>query len=305
VNQRTPAFPRAVYAAMAIVVLLGVVAFASRGHQAPGVGSGGQRGPVQYLFDVAFTLLVVAGIAVVVGLAFMHATTKREVKRSPYRSVVAIGVFAVLLSASLFLLPKLHLGARGSITPPAQITDIPSASSEDLKKQAKEPVFHWSAAIGTGALLLAAFAVLIARERRRRLGAARDWSVARQIADDLEDTLDDLRAEPDARKAIIAAYARMERSLALHGLPRHEFEAPLEYMARVLADLQASKKAIERLTGLFAVAKFSDHPVSPGQKAMAIEALESIRDDLRALDADDKPTLQKEQAGRAASGVIG
>ena len=51
-NQRAPAFPRAVYAALAIVVLLGVVAFASRGHNAPGVGSGGQRGPVQYLFDI-------------------------------------------------------------------------------------------------------------------------------------------------------------------------------------------------------------------------------------------------------------
>ncbi len=303
-NQRAPAFPRAVYAAMAIVVLLGVVAFASRGHEAPGVGSGGQRGPVQYLFDIAFTLLVVAGIAVVIGLAFMHATTKREIKRSRYRSVVALGVFAVLLSASLFLLPKLHLGARARFNPPGQIANIPSASRHDLK-QAKEPVFHWSAAAGTGALLLAALAIVIARERRRRLGAARDWSVARQIADDLEDTLDDLRAEPDARKAIIAAYARMERSLALHGLPRHEFEAPLEYMARVLADLQASKKAIERLTSLFALAKFSDHPVSPGQKAMAIEALESIRDDLRALDRDDKPTLQREQAGRVPSGVIG
>jgi hypothetical protein len=259
---------------------------------------------VQYLFDVAFTLLVVMGIAVVIGLAFMHATTKREIQRSRYRSIIGIGVFAVLLSTSLFLLPKLHLGARGGISPPTQISNLPTASRNDLK-QAREPVFHWSAAVGTGALLLVAFAILIARERRRRLGAARDWSVAKQIADDLEDTLDDLRAEPDARKAIIAAYARMERSLALHGLPRHQFEAPLEYMARVLADLQASKKAVERLTSLFAVAKFSDHPVSPGQKAMAIEALESIRDDLRALDAADKPTLTKEQVGRVSSGVTG
>jgi multisubunit Na+/H+ antiporter MnhB subunit len=303
VNQRVPAFPRAVYAALAIIVLLGVVAFASRGHEAPGVGSGGQRGPVQYLVDIVFTLLIVGGIGVVIALAFMHATTKREIKRSPFRSVVAIGVFAVLLSVSLFLLPRLHLGVNQGLSP-AQISRLPSASESNFK-QAKQPVFHWSAAVGTGALLLAVLAVMIARERRRRLGAARDWSVAKQIADDLDDTLDDLRAEPDARKAIIAAYARMERSLALHGLPRRESEAPLEYMARVLAELQASQKAVGRLTDLFAVAKFSDHPVSHGQKVMAIEALESIRDDLRALDREDGPTLRPEQSGRVPSGVIG
>ena len=33
----------------------------------------------------------------------------------------------------------------------------------------------------------------------------------------LDETLDDLRAEPDARRAIIAAYARLERVLAAHG----------------------------------------------------------------------------------------
>jgi Domain of unknown function (DUF4129) len=304
VNQRAPAFPRAVYAALAIVVLLGVVAFASRGHNAPGVGSGGQRGPVQYFFDVVFTLTVVLGIAVVIGLAFMHATTKREVKRSPRRSLVAIGVFAVLMSVSLFVLPRLHLVGRQGLAPAHVAANIPSGSENGFKR-AKQPVFHWSAAIGTGALLLAVFAVLIARERRRRLGTAKDWSAAKQIADDLDDTLDDLRAEPDARKAIIAAYARMERSLALHGLARHEAEAPLEYMARVLGDLQVSTKAVGRLTDLFALAKFSDHPISPGQKAMAIEALESIRDDLRALDSEDKPTLRPEQTGRAPSGVLG
>jgi hypothetical protein len=303
VNQRAPAFPRAVYAALAIVVLLGIVAFASRGHEAPGVGSGGQRGPVQYLVDIVFTLLIVAGIGVVIALALMHATTKREIKRSSFRSVVAIGVFAVLLSLALFLLPRLHLGLRQGLGP-AQISQLPSASESNFRK-AKQPVFHWSAAAGTGALLLAILAVAIARERRRRLGAARDWSVAKQIADDLDDTLDDLRAEPDARRAIIAAYARMERSLALHGLPRRESEAPLEYMARVLADLRASRKAVGRLTDLFAVAKFSDHAISPGQKVMAIEALESIRDDLRALDREDGPTLRAEQSGRVPSGEIG
>ncbi len=42
------------------------------------------------------------------------------------------------------------------------------------------------------------------------------------VADDLATTIgiaiDDLEAEPDARRAVIAAYARMEATLARHGL---------------------------------------------------------------------------------------
>jgi hypothetical protein len=159
--------------------------------------------------------------------------------------------------------------------------------------QAQTPVFHWTVALGTIALLIAAFAVLIVRERRRRKGNAREWALAVELAGVLDDTLDDLRAEPDPRRAIIAAYARMERALAAHGLPRRTSEAPLEYLARVLTDLQASEQAIRGLTDLFALAKFSDHPIGPTMKERAIQALESLRDDLRAISKDDPPVLKR------------
>ena len=51
-------------------------------------------------------------------------------------------------------------------------------------------------------------------------GTGPSASVAEAVADVLEDTLDDLRAEADPRRAVIAAYARLERVLATHGLPR-------------------------------------------------------------------------------------
>ena len=57
------------------------------------------------------------------------------------------------------------------------------------------------------------------------------------LADVLDETLDDLRAEADPRRAVIAAYARMERALAAYGLPRSPAEAPDEYLQRILADL--------------------------------------------------------------------
>ena len=103
-----------------------------------------------------------------------------------------------------------------------------------------------------------------------------------RLAAVLDETLDDLRAEQDARRAVIAAYARMERVLAAHGVPRRPSEAPLEYLARALRDLDVPASAALDLTELFERAKFSPHPIDAAMKDEAIGALATVRDDLRA-----------------------
>lgn len=102
------------------------------------------------------------------------------------------------------------------------------------------------------------------------------------VAAILEDTLDDLHGEADPRRAVVAAYARMERALAAHGLPRRDSEAPAEYLERALEELSASASSAARLTRLFEWARFSDHPVEPAMKQEAIAALEAVRDELTA-----------------------
>jgi hypothetical protein len=47
-------------------------------------------------------------------------------------------------------------------------------------------------------------------------------------------SLEDLRREPDPRRAIVAAYARMLAVLGRLGIGRRAAEAPLEYLRRVL-----------------------------------------------------------------------
>ena len=112
-----------------------------------------------------------------------------------------------------------------------------------------------------------------------------DDLLAAELAAALDESLDDLRAEPDPRRAVIAAYARLERVLAAHRLPRRPAEAPLEYLGRMLAALSVSPQAARRLTDLFERAKFSQHAVGPDMKEEAISALETVRDDLLAARA--------------------
>ncbi len=87
--------------------------------------------------------------------------------------------------------------------------------------------------------------------------------VAAALALALDATLDDLRADPDPRRAVIAAYARMERALARSGLPRSPAEAPREYLRRTLPGVGAGAASVARLTALFERAKFSPHASTP------------------------------------------
>jgi hypothetical protein len=137
------------------------------------------------------------------------------------------------------------------------------------------------AVIATIFLLVGGGLVVWLRPKRDETGKR---SVRRAVADAVEESLASLADEPDPRRAVIAAYARMERALGASGIPRRAPEAPLEYMHRALRQLRAGARPVRRLTGLFAVAKFSQHPVDAEMKQDAISALEEVGRDLAAAD---------------------
>src|SRR5512132_2972397 len=116
---------------------------------------------------------------------------------------------------------------------------------------------------------------LVVRRRRRP-----PRTPAERLVELLDDTLEDLEGEPDPRRAVIAAWARMERGLAAAGLPRHPAEAPFEYATRVLEAALARPSSVHRLTGLFERAKFSRHPVGQADREEAIAALRTVRREL-------------------------
>jgi hypothetical protein len=140
-----------------------------------------------------------------------------------------------------------------------------------------------------GLILVAGMAYVVA-ERREQRGRRSGDVLAEQLAAVLDVTLDDLRAERDPRKAIIAAYARLERVLAANGVPRRAPETSDEYLPRVLHDLELDREAVQRLTALFTRAKFSQHDVDTAMKEDAIDALERIRDELRERASAPAPT---------------
>jgi hypothetical protein len=68
----------------------------------------------------------------------------------------------------------------------------------------------------------------------------------------------------------------MEESLDTIELSRAPDETPAEFTGRVLRVLGASAAAASDLTGLFEIARFSEHPMDEGDRRRAIASVRRI-----------------------------
>jgi hypothetical protein len=96
-----------------------------------------------------------------------------------------------------------------------------------------------------------------------------------KVADLLQASLDGVLTGTDPRVAIRIAYGILLDGLSHIGLPRRPEEGPDEHMERCLqaADLPAGP--IRELLRLFALARFSSHPISEEHRTRAVGALDT------------------------------
>jgi hypothetical protein len=278
--------------AFALLGLLAVVAFASK------AGLGGQTnaeptpGYVNYAFT-AFLIVFVLAIPVA-AYAFLMQAREAGVERKSLRSRVIQNfltfVFLCFI-AFVVIYIKLHHGRFLGLDTSALSKSRDALANKNGRHVAGryEPRFEWVVFwIAVAGIAITTTALVITwRRRKRRKAIPLDLadSVAEDLAASMSDSIDDLEAEPDARRAVIAAYARMEAVLARHGLRRRPSETPLEYLRRILLGLTTRADAVRRLTSLFEQAKFSRHEIDGAMKQDAIGALRELRDDLRGTPA--------------------
>lgn len=144
------------------------------------------------------------------------------------------------------------------------------------------PGTPWAAIGGIVALLVVGSALLALGRRAAEAPEEPDAERRDAILGALEFSIDDLRRERDPARAVVAAYARMERALAAAGSPRAPAEAPREFLLRSLRRLDVSAASAARLTDLFELAKFSHHVPTPAMRDESIKALVTVRDELTA-----------------------
>jgi Domain of unknown function (DUF4129) len=271
----------------AITALLAIAAFASAGSRSWDGEENRPRDVPRWVIDTGYTLAILLGIAggmLVIWLAGYVRAERRATQGSwLWRAFFAIALFGSALATAY----ALHHPFRRPEAP--EDADVfgpgrPQRPGAETALERQSPEFQWWLAIAL-ILLIGAVVAYLTRDRWLATNEEEPATVESDLTQVLDETLDDLRRERDPRRAVIAAYARMEQTLGAHGLPRKVFEAPLEYLARVLRELRVGAEAIFALTELFERAKFSPHEIDVGMKDEAIAALVSVRNDLRAAAA--------------------
>ncbi|HUA71452.1 MAG TPA: DUF4129 domain-containing protein [Solirubrobacteraceae bacterium] len=132
--------------------------------------------------------------------------------------------------------------------------------------------------LGIVAAAVLAGAVVLWLRRPSAPAPAPDASATRAAVDAAIGALD---AEADPRRAVIAAYGAMQRTLGEHGVARLPTEAPREYLQRVLVASHANGREAKTLTGLFEEARYSTHPIPDRLREVALAALRSLRSRLQ------------------------
>jgi hypothetical protein len=264
---------------LAVAALLILAGIASHGRPLSG---GGGPGPTATFFDYLATTLLIFSIAMLAVVIWSLFSDRTNTWRAPQRRSSLVGTLLTLAGSVLlaYLISQTSFVQRLQ-TGLGNQQQARQANARTEPQNARNPRLRWDE-IGIVVALLAGTAVVLlatrqARRtpRRRALGREESLSLA------LDESIDDLRRDPDLRRAIIAAYARTEVALARAGLPRRSSEAPFEYLERALGSLDTSADAARRLTGLFEWAKFSSHEPEPEMRDEAIDALVAVRDELR------------------------
>jgi hypothetical protein len=280
-----PPAARAGLVAFALVGLLTVVAVSTVARR-PLAGRTAERDVSPAFWDYALSS-VMALYLLFVPLALYAAWSRGGWRRDPNagrrRDIGVLVAVAVVLTVLLMArgLRDLRFNDQPASPMAPAATTTARGATEGQPRQGELKLAPF---LVVGAGLGATIAYLAIRKRRRLPLEGDEEALAEELELLLDDALDDLRDEPDPRKAVIAAYARMERAFARFGLPREGSEAPLEYLDRIapeVAHVPGAARLTFELTHLYERARFSAHEVDAGMKEDAIRALETLRAELQ------------------------
>ena len=274
---------RAALRAMAATMLVAVLGIAIRRHpfrwHTTSQGSLVHADTIATWIAVALT--AVGAVVLIASLATRGGPRRAMPVRRWWNDLIVLGILLAVIAVG----PRLHLSSCSPAPPPSG-----RVASKSPPRDTAVPV-HRGHPTGTALLLVLLLTVaggallLTARRRSSVLPSAPglsegDASQAAGVRTTVDDGLDAAALDPDPRRAIVAAFAGMETSLAGHGLPRRRSETAVEFVHRVLLDAAAPRAAVSGLCGLFEEARYSTHRLGQSHRAEAIGYLTAIREAL-------------------------
>ena len=290
---------------VAVLALLVIAAIASGaaatgGSSHVGLSSSATR-PAGEVVVAAFSGLLVVSAALAGVVTFFLVSSRRRKKdpdepervseTPPLSWLEKVAAVALPILLIVGLATAIVIAARRAKHPTSSsalhagaTTGLPGSVHHPLSQASGGGTSAAAVGLVAGICIVAAAAAFVVflrlRQRRRaRLSPGSSGSpYLAALANTVALSIDDLRRERDPRRAIVAAYARMELAFASLGLPRAVGQTSAEYMGRVLSQAAAPPAPVVELTELFQEAKFSQHRLTSRDRDDALQALVAIRE---------------------------
>jgi hypothetical protein len=280
------------------VLLAAIIGMTSA--DSPWLPGDGSRSSPPAIVGQALAVALAAGLCILLGLIWIHTPRRGKARKKPggpgritdeigssvrAGSLVLIGgilVVGALVMAFWFLLEQADLAPPPPLSAATTVRGAGVAPPPEPPPSAP-PVFDWFLIGLVASIVIVLPVALLARHRLRVTDPeeeARD--VSESVVRALGDSIDQIERDPDARRAIIRAYAQMEHAFDDAGIPRRPHETPFEYLGRALRGLRVSPPAAGRLAALFERARFSQHLVGAETKQEAIGALREVEREMQA-----------------------
>lgn len=247
--------------------------------------------PTEHLdeaLDGMIMALLTMGLALTIAVFIVQFGGEHDRRESGRRRrLLGALLVPIVLVGMLMLANAMGLSFDLSFEPEEQEeveagTPAPVDLAESTESVDRSQVSSW-AGIAFGLLIIGVVTLWMFGERRRRAVDLEESHAEerRDLAGLLDVTIDELRDDPDPRRAVIRAWNQLGAALASVGLPRDDAEPPFPYLERALGALETSAAAATRLTETFEVALFSTRHIDRAAQLDAVAALSAVRDELR------------------------
>ena len=292
-----PEWGRLPVAAVVIVSFLLAAIVGMTSAASPWLTGDGSRSSAPAIVGEVLAVALAAGLCILLGLIWIHTPRRSKAKKrggpavvtDRFASSLRAGSFVLIggiLVVVVLALPFWFLLERANLAqPPPPITTPLGNTGAVRPVEPSSPApraFDWFLFGLVASIAVVLPLALVARRRLWMDDPGLDASdVPESVVRAVEDSIDRIERDPDARRAIIRAYAQMEYAFDDAGIPRRPYEAPFEYLGRALRGLRVSPPAAGRLAALFERARFSQHVVGTETKHEAIGALREIERQMR------------------------
>ena len=279
-------------AALVVFAGLAVVTLASRGGPGDGTAAAYEAPNGDRFLLVGFSIAVAIATAIVVWAMWPDGRARSERPPTSWWRQYVLSLVVLFLLVGIGALrdqfERREGGDRGeaSLTaPPEDAPDGDDGSTAPRASGTATVALAIAVAAGVGAVLL----VRLTQRRATRSGAMEGGELpgADGAAGDggdrdvvaLPDAFDeeDVAAEPDARRAVLLAYALLERRLSSTPLARGATATPHAWLRHGASRGDAALTSAARpLTVLSARARFGARPLTGDDRSAAVDALRSV-----------------------------